>query len=135
MRLPVTFIMITVTLDAMGIGLILPVMPDLIAEVRGVSIADAALWGGILAAAYAVMQFGFSPTIGALSDRFGRRPVLLVSMAVLALDYVVMALAGSIWLLLIGRLVAGMAAGHARDGAGLHGRHHGARQNARRISA
>jgi DHA1 family tetracycline resistance protein-like MFS transporter len=110
MRLPVTFIMITVTLDAMGIGLILPVMPDLIAEVRGVSIADAALWGGILAAAYAVMQFGLSPTIGSLSDRFGRRPVLLVSMAVLALDYVVMALAGSIWLLLAGRLVAGMAA-------------------------
>ncbi|MFW5641408.1 MAG: MFS transporter [Roseicyclus sp.] len=110
MRLPVVFIMITVTLDAMGIGLILPVMPDLIAEVRGVSIADAALWGGILAAAYAVMQFGFSPVIGALSDRFGRRPILLVSMAVLALDYVVMALAGSIWLLLAGRLVAGVAA-------------------------
>jgi DHA1 family tetracycline resistance protein-like MFS transporter len=110
MRLPVVFIMITVTLDAMGIGLILPVMPDLIAEIRGVSIADAALWGGILAASYAVMQFGFSPTIGALSDRFGRRPILLVSMAVLAMDYVVMALAGSIWLLLAGRLVAGVAA-------------------------
>jgi DHA1 family tetracycline resistance protein-like MFS transporter len=110
MRLPVVFIMITVTLDAMGIGLILPVMPDLIAEIRGVSIADAALWGGILAASYAVMQFGFSPTIGALSDRFGRRPILLVSMAVLAMDYVVMALAGSISLLLAGRLVAGVAA-------------------------
>jgi DHA1 family tetracycline resistance protein-like MFS transporter len=110
MRLPVIFIMITVTLDAMGIGLILPVMPDLIAEVRGVSVTDAALWGGILSAAYAVMQFGFSPTIGSLSDRFGRRPILLVSMGVLALDYVVMALAGSIWLLLIGRIVAGMAA-------------------------
>jgi DHA1 family tetracycline resistance protein-like MFS transporter len=109
-RLPVVFIMITVTLDAMGIGLILPVMPDLIAEVRGVSIADAALWGGILSAAYAVMQFGFSPTIGSLSDRFGRRPILLVSMAVMALDYVVMALAGTIWLLLAGRIVAGMAA-------------------------
>ncbi len=110
MRLPVVFIMITVTLDAMGIGLILPVMPDLIAEVRGVSVTDAALWGGVLAAAYAVMQFGFSPTIGSLSDRYGRRPILLVSMAVLALDYVVMALAGSIWLLLGGRLIAGMAA-------------------------
>jgi DHA1 family tetracycline resistance protein-like MFS transporter len=82
MRLPVVFIMITVTLDAMGIGLILPVMPDLIAEVRGITIADAALWGGILSAAYAIMQFGFSPTIGSLSDRFGRRPILLVSMAV-----------------------------------------------------
>lgn len=110
MRLPVVFIMITVTLDAMGIGLILPVMPDLIAEVRHVSISDAALWGGILSAAYAVMQFGFSPTIGSLSDRFGRRPVLLVSMAVIAADYVVMSLAGSIWLLLAGRIVAGIAA-------------------------
>lgn len=110
MRLPVVFIMITVTLDAMGIGLILPVMPDLIAEVRGVTIADAALWGGILSAAYAVMQFACSPTIGSLSDRFGRRPILLVSMAVLAADYVVMALAGSVWLLLLGRVVAGMAA-------------------------
>lgn len=110
MRLPVLFIMITVTLDAMGIGLILPVMPDLIASIRGTDLNDAALWGGLLAASYAVMQFTFSPTIGGLSDRFGRRPILLVSMAVLALDYVVMALAGSIWLLFAGRIVAGIAA-------------------------
>jgi DHA1 family tetracycline resistance protein-like MFS transporter len=110
MRLSTTFIMITVTLDAMGIGLILPVMPDLIAEVRGTGLSDAALWGGILSASYAVMQFGCAPTLGNLSDRFGRRPVLLLSMGVLALDYVVMALAGSIWLLFAGRIVAGVAA-------------------------
>jgi len=110
MRLPVLFILVTVMLDAMGIGLILPVMPDLIAEVRGTGLNDAALWGGILSAAYAIMQFGFAPTIGNLSDRFGRRPVLLVSMSVMALDYVVMALAGSIWLLLAGRIVAGITA-------------------------
>lgn len=109
-RLPVLFILITVTLDAMGIGLILPVMPDLIREVRGASLADAALWGGMLSAVYAVMQFGFSPLIGNLSDRFGRRPVLLVSMAVMALDYVVMAVAGTIWLLFAGRIVAGITA-------------------------
>jgi len=109
-RLPVTFIMITVTLDAMGIGLILPVMPDLIREVRGASLSDAALWGGILSAVYAIMQFGFSPTVGNLSDRFGRRPILLTSMAVMAIDYVVMALAGTIWLLFAGRVVAGIAA-------------------------
>lgn len=109
-RLPVAFIMITVTLDAMGIGLILPVMPDLIREVRGASLSDAALWGGILSAVYAVMQFGFSPTVGNLSDRFGRRPILLTSMAVMAIDYVVMALAGTIWLLFAGRVVAGIAA-------------------------
>ncbi len=109
-KLPTIFIMLTVTLDAMGIGLILPVMPDLIAEVRGTNLSDAALWGGILSACYAIMQFGFSPTLGNLSDRFGRRPILLVSMAVMALDYVVMAVAGTIWLLLVGRIVAGMAA-------------------------
>jgi DHA1 family tetracycline resistance protein-like MFS transporter len=110
MRLSTSFILITVTLDAMGIGLILPVMPDLIAEVRGTGLSDAALWGGVLAASYAVMQFGFAPTLGNLSDRFGRRPVLLLSMAVLAVDYVIMALAGSIWVLFVGRIVAGMAA-------------------------
>ncbi|RMA42130.1 TCR/Tet family MFS transporter [Rhodophyticola porphyridii] len=109
-RLPVIFILITVALDAIGIGLILPVMPDLIREVRGADLANAALWGGILSAAYAVMQFGFSPTLGNLSDRFGRRPILLVSMAVMALDYAVMAVAGTIWLLLAGRIVAGIAA-------------------------
>jgi DHA1 family tetracycline resistance protein-like MFS transporter len=109
-RLPVLFILITVTLDAMGIGLILPVIPDLIREVRNATLSDAALWGGILSASYAVMQFGCAPTLGNLSDRFGRRPILLVSMAVLAVDYVIMAVAGSIWLLLFGRIVAGMAA-------------------------
>lgn len=109
-RLPVLFILITVTIDAMGIGLILPVMPDLIRAVRGASLADAALWGGMLSAVYAVMQFGFSPLIGNLSDRFGRRPILLISMAVLALDYVVMAVAGTIWLLFAGRVIAGIAA-------------------------
>jgi len=109
-RLPTLFILITVTLDAMGIGLILPVMPDLISEVRGAGLSDAALWGGILSASYAVMQFGFSPTLGNLSDRFGRRPILLISMAVLAVDYVIMALAGTVWVLLAGRVLAGMAA-------------------------
>lgn len=110
MRLSTTFIMITVTLDAMGIGLILPVMPDLIAEIRGTGLSDAALWGGILSASYAVMQFGCAPMLGNLSDRFGRRPVLLLSMGVLALDYVVMSVAGTIWLLFAGRIVAGIAA-------------------------
>lgn len=111
MRLPILFILITVTIDAMGIGLILPVMPELIEEIRGTSLSDAALWGGVLSATYAVMQFLCSPTLGNLSDRFGRRPILLISMAVLALDYVVMSVAGTIWLLIAGRVVAGIAAG------------------------
>lgn len=118
MRLPILFIVITVMLDAMGIGLIMPIMPDLIREVRGGSIANAALWGGVLATAFAVMQFLFSPILGSLSDAFGRRPVLLLSLLVMALDYLVMALAGSIWLLLLGRLVGGItAATHATASA------------------
>lgn len=111
MRLPTLFILFTVTIDAMGIGLILPVMPDLITEVRGADLANAALWGGILSTTYAVMQFACSPTLGNLSDRFGRRPILLVSMAVLAADYVLMSVAGTIWLLIFGRVIAGIAAG------------------------
>ncbi|SHI52088.1 TCR/Tet family MFS transporter [Wenxinia saemankumensis] len=110
MRLPLLFILATVCIDAMGIGLILPVMPDLIREVRGGTLGSAAVWGGVLATAFAVMQFGFGPLLGALSDRFGRRPVLLVSLAVMAADYVVMALAGTIWWLLAGRIVGGITA-------------------------
>lgn len=111
MRLPTLFILITVTIDAMGIGLILPVMPDLITEVRGAGLANAAIWGGVLSTTYAAMQFLCSPTLGNLSDRFGRRPVLLISLAVLAADYVVMSLAHTIWILILGRIVAGIAAG------------------------
>jgi DHA1 family tetracycline resistance protein-like MFS transporter len=117
-RLPFVFIVVTLLLDAMGIGLILPVMPDLIAEVTGADLARAALWGGTLTTSFAVMQFLCGPTVGALSDRFGRRPVLLVSMGVMALDYLVMALAGSIWVLLAGRIVGGItAATHATAAA------------------
>lgn len=104
------FILLTLTLDAMGFGLIMPVMPDLIAEVEGGTIGTAAIWGGVLATSFAVMQFFFGPFLGALSDRFGRRPVLLVSLAVMTLDYIVMALASSIWLLLIARIVGGITA-------------------------
>lgn len=110
MRAPVVFIVITIMIDAMGIGLMVPVMPDLIREVGGGSLAEAAVWGGILTTTFAVMQFLFGPIIGGLSDRYGRRPVLLISLIVMALDYVVMALAGSIWLLLAGRVVGGITA-------------------------
>jgi MFS transporter, DHA1 family, tetracycline resistance protein len=101
---------LTVMIDSMGIGLILPVMPALLEEVGGLTLAEAAIWGGILTTSYAVMQFLFSPVIGNLSDRFGRRPVMLVSLAVMAADYLVMAVAGSLWLLLAGRIVGGTAA-------------------------
>lgn len=100
----------TVTLDAMGIGLIMPIMPELILEVQGGTLASAALWGGVLTTAFAFMQFVFGPIMGNLSDRFGRRPVLLISLVVMAADYLVMAVAGTIWLLLIGRVVGGITA-------------------------
>ncbi|MEM7710423.1 MAG: MFS transporter, partial [Pseudomonadota bacterium] len=109
-RLPILFVAIVMTIEAMGIGLIIPVMPALLEEVRSVGLSEAALWGGVLTSIYALMQFLFSPTIGNLSDRFGRRPVLLLSMAVLLVDYVLMALAHTIWLLLLGRIIAGIAA-------------------------
>lgn len=110
MRLPVVFLLITMVIDAMGIGLILPVMPDLITSVTGQDLSGAALWGGVLSFVFAVMQFLFAPMIGSLSDWFGRRPVLLLALAVMALDYMIMALAGTIWLLLIGRIVGGITA-------------------------
>ena len=74
------------------------------------ALSQAAMWGGVLVTSFAVMQFLFGPVVGNLSDRFGRRPVLLVSLAVMGLDYVVMALASSVWLLLAARMVAGIAA-------------------------
>ncbi len=109
-RLPVIFILITVVIDSMGIGLIMPVMPDLIQEVEGQGIGAAAVWGGILATIFAAMQFLFGPTVGNLSDRYGRRPVLIISLVIMAFDYVLMALAHTIWLLIIGRIIGGITA-------------------------
>ncbi|MCO4847752.1 MAG: TCR/Tet family MFS transporter [Yoonia sp.] len=109
-RLPLIFILITVMLDSMGIGLIMPVMPDLIQDLEAGDLGQAALWGGILAAIFAVMQVLFGPVIGGLSDRFGRRPVLLLALVVMAFDYVLMAVAGTIWLLVIGRIIGGITA-------------------------
>jgi DHA1 family tetracycline resistance protein-like MFS transporter len=119
-RTPLQFILATLFLDAIGIGLIFPVMPDLIADVRGGTLGSAALWGGVLSASYAAMQFLCAPVLGVLSDRFGRRPVLLVSLAVMTLDYLASAVAQSIWLLLALRLLAGVtAATHATCNAAM----------------
>ncbi len=107
-RLPFVFIIITLMLNSIGIGLIIPVMPSLILELAGGTISDAALWGGLLATTYAVMQFVFGPLMGNLSDRFGRRPVLLLSLFAMGLDYILLSVAGTIWLLFIGRLIAGI---------------------------
>ncbi len=103
------FILATILIDAVGIGLIFPLMPDLMARVGAETSASGALMGGVLLAAYAAMQFLCAPIIGGLSDAFGRRPVLITALAALAVDYVVMALATGFWLLLLGRVIAGIA--------------------------
>ncbi len=104
------FIFMTVFIDAMGIGLIMPVLPDLIEQLTNLTTSEAAIWGGYLSVVYASMQFIFSPTIGNLSDRFGRRPILLLSLAMLGINYLLMGLAGSIIILFIGRFLSGVAA-------------------------
>lgn len=103
------FAFITVFLDAAGIGLIFPVLPSLIQELKGLSVAQAAVYGGYLAFSYSLMQFLCGPLLGNISDRFGRRPVLLVSLAVLGCDYIIMTLTQDYWILFIGRIVAGVS--------------------------
>jgi DHA1 family tetracycline resistance protein-like MFS transporter len=104
----VTFVFITVFLDMVGIGLIWPVMPRLIEDVSGSDLAGASAWNGWLFVAYGLTQFLFGPAIGNLSDAYGRRPVLLLSVFGLAVDYVLMALAPNLIWLFIGRLFAGI---------------------------
>ena len=88
----------------------MPVMPDLIQEVGNVDLSQAAIWGGALTVIYAINQFLFSPTVGGLSDAYGRRPVLLIALLVMSLDYLVMAFAPSLWLLFLGRFIGGITA-------------------------
>jgi DHA1 family tetracycline resistance protein-like MFS transporter len=86
----------------------MPVMPDLIREITGQSVSEAAVWGGMMAFTYAGMQFLFGPTIGNLSDRFGRRPVLLASLIIMSISYLIFAQAQVIWLLFVARAITGI---------------------------
>lgn len=104
-----SFIFITILIDVIGIGIIIPVIPKLIEELTGSGLSEASKYGGWLMFAYAVMQFIFSPIIGGLSDRYGRRPLLLFSLLGLGIDYIFMAFAPSIFWLFIGRIIAGIA--------------------------
>lgn len=101
------FIYITVLLNMIGFGIIMPVMPQLIMEVTGEDLSHAARWGGRLSLVYAVMQFFMMPVVGALSDRFGRRPVILMSLAAFSLDFLLMAVAPTIGILVLARVLAG----------------------------
>lgn len=103
----VAFVLVTAFLDVMAMGLVIPVLPQLIEDFAG-SNAAAGLWNGLLVALWATMQFLCSPLIGALSDRYGRRPVLLVSTVGLALDWALMALAPNLWWLAVGRMIGGI---------------------------
>lgn len=106
-RFAFLFIFITVLLNMIGFGVIMPVMPQLIMDVTGEDLAHAAKWGGILSLVYAVMQFVMMPVVGALSDRYGRRPVLLGSLAAYSADFLMMALSPSMTLLIAARTLAG----------------------------
>ncbi|MEM9426662.1 MAG: MFS transporter [Pseudomonadota bacterium] len=106
---PFLFILVTLMIDAIGIGIVFPIMPDLMDRVGAGSTAEGALWAGVMMSAYAATMFLFGPIIGSLSDAYGRRPVLIAALVTLTIDYVIMALAGTYWLLLVGRIVAGMA--------------------------
>ncbi|AYA37879.1 MFS transporter [Hymenobacter oligotrophus] len=102
------FIFVTLLIDVIGFGIIIPVLPDLIRQLTGGSISEAAQYGGWLVFAFAIMQFLFSPVLGNLSDRYGRRPVLLFSLFGFGLDYLLLVFAPTIAWLFAGRLIAGI---------------------------
>jgi DHA1 family tetracycline resistance protein-like MFS transporter len=104
----VVFIFVTILLDMLALGLIMPILPKLVASFVDNDTASAARIFGLFGTAWALMQFFFSPIVGGLSDRFGRRPVILLSNFGLALDYVLMALAPSLVWLFIGRVISGI---------------------------
>jgi len=105
----IAFVAVTVLLDVIGFGIIMPVMPRLLVELTGTSLSHAAIDGGWLLFVYAITQFVCAPILGNLSDRFGRRVVLLLSVGALGIDYLFMGFAPTIGWLFVGRFIAGMA--------------------------
>src|SRR6202051_2339858 len=112
----IIFILVTVTLDVLAMGLIIPVLPKLILDFLGGQMTVAANWNGWFALVFALMQFFCSPILGVFSDRFGRRPVILLSNLGLGLDYVVMALAPTVGWLFLGGLLSGFPAARIATG-------------------
>ena len=108
-RSALAVVFLTVLVDTVGLGIVIPVLPELIVELTGLGLARAATIGGALAFAFAAMQLLCAPVVGNLSDRFGRRPVLLFSLAAFGLDYLLMAAAPTIAWLFVGRAVAGLS--------------------------
>ncbi|HVY17913.1 MAG TPA: MFS transporter [Rhodopila sp.] len=109
----VRFILLTLVIDALGFGLVVPIIPPLVVKLSGLTVASASLWLGALLAMFALMQFFCSPILGGLSDRFGRRPVLLLSLSGICANYLLLAWAPSLPWLFLGRLIAGATAANA----------------------
>ncbi|PTM92618.1 TCR/Tet family MFS transporter [Mycoplana dimorpha] len=108
-RRGLALVFMIIFLDVIGIAIIMPVLPTFLKELTGADISTAAIDGGYLLLVYSAMQFLFAPLVGNLSDRFGRRPVLLVSVFTFAIDNLICALATSFWMLFIGRVLAGIS--------------------------
>lgn len=104
----VSFILVTILFDCIGFGIIIPIMPALIKELTGASVSQASYYGGILLTVYSLMMFVCAAIFGALSDKIGRRPVLLISLFGMAIDYLFLSFAHTITLLFIGRIIAGL---------------------------
>jgi DHA1 family tetracycline resistance protein-like MFS transporter len=109
----VRFILITLVIDALGFGLVVPIVPSLVLKLSGLTVSGASVWVGLLLAVFALMQFVCAPVLGALSDRFGRRPVLLLSLSGICANYLLLAWAPSLAWLFLGRLIAGATAANA----------------------
>jgi DHA1 family tetracycline resistance protein-like MFS transporter len=109
----VRFILITLVIDALGFGLVVPIVPSLVLKLSGLTVSGASMWVGALLAAFALMQFVCAPVLGGLSDRFGRRPVLLLSLSGICANYLLLAWAPSLTWLFLGRLIAGATAANA----------------------
>lgn len=108
-NLTLACVLITIFLDMLGYGIILPVLPQLIGQLSGGSVAQAAVIGGYLVFAYSLMQFLFGPALGNLSDRFGRRPIILIALAGLTINYTTMGFANAIPLIFVGQIIAGIS--------------------------
>ena len=108
-RFALAFIFITMLVDTIGLGIIIPVTPKIITQLTGEGLSGAASWGGWLMFVFALMQFFCAPIFGNLSDRFGRRPVLIISLIALGIDYLITGLAPTIVWLFVGRILSGMA--------------------------
>ena len=103
-----TFVTITVLLDTIGFGIILPVMPEFLVSLGNISLSEASSLSGFLIASYAVTNFFFAPILGGLSDRFGRKPLLVVSLFFFAISYLLAGFATALWVLFLGRILTGV---------------------------